>query len=711
MKNRRSKKKKNPKDNSGSIDIESPHTLKRNSFGDPFKIPCHQVDKIIDSSPMEETDRSELKNGLLSFYEALKLLLNDIENAKTQTEDQESTVNFIQLMQGWNAYKTDLVNSLKSPKRTDYINFVHNELLKIAVSVDRLLDHPPITPEFRVHGPKLTELLSTQTTNILKMFRKLFDHLLADDQVKIEIIDAARNPLRKLRQELKTKYKFFFLEDKDKPNELYSIFLKYFDRVLKKTQHFSVSHSDEIPIPIQQIDKSLTQLQQLIANPGLQDENDPKALFNLDFTNDSASYIRNNLQMQFDATSSATGLSIYNFNLHVSDGYSQVTGLENFLKNNVSYAGDDQRSIVTSMRDKARLTAKWYKMPLFETLDLTIKKLDERAAMIAARFTEDNIDKQSDFDDLYGEKEELEKQIENALKWTDQSKERLSKQKQKLSSLQRSIDEMMKDFFPNLKTSSNTPLNNLKIDFSNENDAIYQFQKLKSYISKRMNELTFEKEELIEADVIQKTTGSSMFDDEIAITQSIIKQHELMLQQIKELRIENLRIKAENEEIEKENFEKQGQCNDISEKIDILDVKITKLKTKFLKRNKKIEWLSGEVKRLKFENEHMNEIEQKNKEKFEAKIAEINEETKKLTKLSYRLPQVLQDSINKNAEMENVVIPDLSYKIEKLAGILKYQKRQAMIIKQKTKNLQIHALSKEVNRVFKAQKQEDINTD
>lgn len=711
MKNRRSKKKKNPKENSGSIDIESPHTLKRNSFGDPFQMPCRQVDKIIDSSPMEETDRSELKNGLLSFYEALKLLLNDIENAKTQTEDQESTVNFIQLMQGWNAYKTDLINSLKSPKRTDYINFVHNELLKIAVSVDRLLDHPPITPEFRVHGPKLTELLSTQTTNILKMFRKLFDHLLADDQIKIEIIDAARNPLRKLRQELKTKYKFFFLEDKDKPNELYSIFLKYFDRVLKKTQHFSVSHSDEIPIPIQQIDKSLTQLQQLIANPGLQDGNDPKAPFNLDFTNDSASYIRNNLQMQFDATSSATGLSIYNFNLHVSDGYSQVTGLENFLKNNVSYAGDDQRSIVTSMRDKARLTAKWYKMPLFETLDLTIKKLDERAAMIAARFTEDNIDKQSDFDDLYGEKEELEKQIENALKWTDQSKERLSKQKQKLSSLQRSIDEMLKDFFPNLKTSSNTPLNNFKIDFSNENDVIYQFQKLKSYISKRMNELTVEKEELIEADIIQKTTGSSMFDDEIAITQSIIKQHELMLQQIKELRIENLRIKAENEEIEKENFEKQGQCNDISEKIDILDAKITKLKTKFLKRNKKIEWLSGEVKRLKFENEHMNEIEQKNKEKFEAKIAEINEETKKLTKLSYRLPQVLQDSINKNTEMENAVIPDLSYKIEKLAGILKYQTRQAMIIKQKTKNLQIHALSKVVNRVFKAQKQEDINTD
>lgn len=701
MKNRKSRKKKNQnsKEPNVTTTLNEPLNLKRDSFGDPFQIPCRQVDKIIDSSPMDEGDRSDLKNGLISFYEAIKLLLNDIiKKAKTDIDDQTSSVNFFQLIQGWNSYKMDLINSLKSPKRTDYINYVHNELLKIGITVDRLLDHPPITPQFRVHGPKLTELMATQTTNVLTMYRKLFDHLLTEDQVKIEFIDSARNPLRKFRQELLKKYQIFFLTDnKDNPNELYSNFLKYFDRVLKKTQHFSVSHNDEVPIPIQQIDKSLTQLQQIIENGDSENTNKTKTPLNLEFSTDSASYIRNNLQMQFDTTSSATGLSIYNFNLQVSETYSQVTGLDSFFKNN--NIGGDQRSFVTSMRDKARLNAKWYRMPLFEALDATIKKLDERAAMIAARFTEDQIEKKGDLSDVYGEREEIEKQIDNSLKRTDQTKKRHLKQEEKLNSLKKSIDEMMDDFLPNSNMKSDSPLNlqKLKFDFTTEKSVISHLEKLRAYIKKRKSELTNEKSELLKDDVFQKTTGSQMFDDEIAITQAIIKQHEKILQLTKELKIDNLRLKGENEQIENDNFVKQGQCNDISEKIDILDEKIIKFKKKFSKKNTKIEWLSAEVKRLEFENEHMSEIEQKNKEKFEMKISEVNEETKKLTKLSHRLPQILQESKNRKEEMEKIKIPDLNYKVEKLAGILRFQTKQAMVEKQKIKNLQIHALSNEVS--------------
>lgn len=705
--NRRSKKKKNinSTESNSSTPPKSPQSLKskKDTIGDPFQIPCRQVDKIIDSSPMDENDRSDLKNGLMSFYEAIKLLLNDIN---TNSNGQITSVNFAQLIQGWNSYKTDLINSLKSPKRTDYITYVHNELLKIGITVDRLLDHPPITPQFRVHGPKLIELLATQTTNVLTNFRKLFDELLTEDQISIESIDNSRNPLRKFRQELLKKYQIFFLTDnKDNPNDLYANFLKYFDRVLKKTQHFSVSHSDEIPIPIQQIDKSLDKIQKVVENNDMSDENKTKTPLNFDFTTDSASYIRNNLQQQFDATSSATGLSIYNFNLQVSEVCSQVTGLDSFFKK--SNIGGDQRSFVTSMRDKARLNAKWYKMPLFEALDATIKKLDERAAMIAARFTEDQIEKKGELDDVYGEKDEIEKQIANSMKRTNQTKERHSKQENKLNSLMKSIDAMMNDFLPNSKLTHDTPLNlqKLKFDFSTEKSVISHLEKLRTYIKKRKNELTQEKSELIEDDIIQKTTGSAMFDEETAITQAIIKQHEEILWLTKELKIDNLRLKAENEQIENENFVKQGQCNDISEKIDILNEKIIKLKRKFEKKNTKIEWLSAEIQRLQFENEHMNEIEQKNKERFEEKIMEVIDETKKLTKLAHRLPQILLESKNKNNEMEKVAIPELSYKLEKLAGIVRFQTRQALIDKQKTKNLQIHALSNEVNSHFLFQKQ------
>ena len=126
-----------------------------------------------------------------------------------------------------------------------------------------------------------------------------------------------------------------------------------------------------------------------------------------------------------------------------------------------------------------------------------------------------------------------------------------------------------------------------------------------------------------------------------------------------------------------------------------------------MKRNKKIQWLSGEVNKLSFENEHMTEIELKNKEKFELKISELNDEIRKLTKISHRLPQLLNDAIEKKNDMEENIIPDLNYKIEKLASILKYQTRKALLDKQKTKNLQIHALDAEFSKFFK----DNLNND
>ena len=49
------------------------------------------------------------------------------------------------------------------------------------------------------------------------------------------------------------------------------------------------------------------------------------------------------------------------------------------------------------------------------------------------------------------EKDEIEKQIANSMKRTNQTKERHSKQENKLNSLMKSIDAMMNDFLPNSK--------------------------------------------------------------------------------------------------------------------------------------------------------------------------------------------------------------------------------------------------------------------
>ncbi|OHT05486.1 hypothetical protein TRFO_26755 [Tritrichomonas foetus] len=668
MKKGRHRKKKEHKENKEDVPLSPPRKITlADSFGDPFKQPCIQIDKLIDTSPMDETDRSDLKNGLISFYEAIQLLLKDLENNKDEKECKITSVNFVELTNGWHAYKTDLVASLKSPRRTDFINYVHTELLKIGMRVDNLLDHPPITPQYRIQGPKLSEQIITQTNDILKNFRKLFDHLLTDETVDINIIDSARNPLRKFRQELLTKYQIFFLtESKDKPNEHHSQFMKYIDRILKKTQHFSVSHNDSIPAPIQSIDRSIIHLQKIVAKGDSQ----WKPL-KLDFTTESASFIRSALKMQFDATSSATGLSIMRFSCRVSEALSQVTGLNNFV---------DAQSTVSSMRDKVRLKAPWFKEPMFSAMDGMITRNIERAAMIAARYTEDNIEKEKDFVDSYGERDVIIQQIKNAEIRTSQTNERHLQQKQKLESLKSKINSIPGP----------------EIRFHSENDVIKLIQKLSKHLSNWIDDLNNEKAELLKNDANQKTLGSIQFDEEIAITQSIYEEHEKIMKQIKDYKKEIAILKLENEEIEKENYEKQGKCNDLSEKVDIIAEKVSRFKNKFIKKNKKIEWLNAEIERLKFENGNMVEIEEKNKQKYETKIEEVNEEIHKLSKQSHRLPKVLQETVREKETLENETIPDLEYQIERRAEICQYQTHQAILQKNSLNLLKLQALDKEL---------------
>lgn len=626
-------------DTSGVKGPAKPH------YDDKFAAPCRAIHKDITKTPMDETDRDDLINGLEAFYEAVQYILNDI-NAEQEKDQNEIMINIIQLKDGWMSYKHDLLSALKSPYRTNYIDYCHRELFKLAVQILNLLYHPPVTPLYADLMPKLSESLAREYSSVMDLFKTLFLDLMANEAIKHDLIDKARMPLRILRSELPKKYKIFFLvEGKDKPTSRMNDFVKYIDRILKKTQHLATrpDTATNVPREIQQIDYALESLQKFVMDT---DE---------DITVETESQIRGNLLHLFDTTS-VTGKSIARFSSVLSEGMSFATGITSFL--------DGTSTIAGMIRDKARLQAEWFKPPFFSALDELKGTLMEYASMITARYS-DSVPieqmKLSRFVDAYGEKDVLVQQIKSGKSRREMTLNRHTDRCDRLEKLRKVVES---------------------IDPANTN-SMYLVQQIDS----ACEHLVIEMRELEAVNHTQKSQGSAAQDEELAIVQKVYDDHEKLLLQMSEDRAEIQRLRKRIEKQQEEIIQKQTEYDELARKMNDRTEKIEKQKERIRKRYGKIEWIRSEVNRLKWENDNMAAREEKERVKVEAKIAKVNDEIEDLRMPESNEPMILKELEHQHQDLIDKVIPNLQYQIERRGNEYQYYALQAVKMREEAELL------------------------
>ena len=629
-------------------DSESDQVYRRRvQFGDSFASPCRAIHRDIERSPMEEGDRSDLLNGLGAFYDAASSILSDI-NGQAKYDTGTVLANIRQLRIGWDAYKVDLLQALKSPYRTNYIDYCHKEILKLTISILNLLYHPPVTPQYVDLVPKLSQELATSFSEVMRVFKDLFVELLHNEKLPLELIEGARTPLRVLRSELPKKYRVFFLvEGKDKPTDAMKKMVEYIDRVLKTTQHLATRPDGVASVPdaVRKIDSALTSVEKFVL------ANSESETF------EDESQILENLKTMFDATST-TGKSIARFSA-LSDSMSGVTGITSFL---------DGASNLSCFRDKQRLQAPWFKEPMFSAMDEARGRLIEYAAMEAARYA-DTLpieQKLSRAVDAYGERDVLVQQIARL-------KERRAVTVKRHSDLVAKLER----------------LNNLVKSGKSRKPTL---ENARALIQSQREELTLEKRQLEEADSEQKRTGSASLDVELQILQKVYEDHENLLKKLAEDKLEIKRLKLVIEKQQEEIDEKQRLYDDLAQKVDEISKRVDRQKERINKRYGKIEWLKGEMDRLKWENDNMAASEERQRQRIIGKISAVNDELDRLVTTEQKEIYALEDLKRQHEMIVTEVIPDLQYQIEKRSEELRYQTAQAIKQQPEASHLMMEAM-------------------
>ena len=615
---------------------------KRVEYGDNFAGPCRSIHHDLERSPMEDGDRADLLNGLAAFYDAAASILSDI-NSPDQFNPVSILGNIRQLRLGWDSYKVDLLQALKSPYRTNYIDYCHKEILKLSISILNLLYHPPVTPRYVDLVPKLSQEIASSFASIMGFFKDLFMELLQNESLPTSLIEKARTPLRILRSELPKKYRVFFLvEGKDKPTDAMKKMVEYIDRVLKKTQHLA-TRQDGVPAApqsVNRIDAALASLEKFVSQTTESDEFD------------SESKIREKLQDMFDTTS-ITGKSVARFSA-LSESMSGVTGVTSFL---------DGASNLPCFRDKQRLQAPWFKEPLFGAMDEARARLLEYAAMEAARYagTAPVEQKLSRAIDAYGERDVLVQQI---ARLKDRTAATLKRHESRVARLER-----LKETLKKAKTQNPAEV-----------------------VKRQRQDLEIERRELNEADGEQKATGSALLDVELQILQKVYEDHENLMKKIAEDKAEIKRLKLVIEKQEEEYEEKQQLYDDLARKVDAITQKVEKQKERIKKRHGKIAWLKNEIERLKWENDNMTANEERQRQRILGKIETVNQELDQLVMTEHKELHTLEELKRRHENLLNETIPNLQYQIEKRGDELRYQTQQAMMQKPVTTQLMMEAM-------------------
>lgn len=631
-----------------------------------FLISLKAIKNGIRQSPIEENDRADLIKGVQMFFDAEQQLLTnykDIRAGRTNdlTED-DLGLSFLELRRGWDAYKIDLTNTVKSPYRTEYINYCHAELLKIGTIINELVTKPPVTPHFIEHGLELIESILKDIIYVLKSFKQFFIFLLDIKNFNIDMVDKTRNPLRIFRSNLTNKYApFFLVEGKDKPTETMNQLLKYIDRILKKTQHIATKPNDTgiFEESINEIDAQMDKLQKKMNTDNISLSGSASILSSrLDSISEFTSVV---------APSEFDGVSSY------------ATGMTSFYEN---------ASTVSGMRDRKRLLAPWFQKPLFKVMDEMITRMTEHASITAARNNNKQIytDAVKHFiEDAYGERDVLNQQIENA-------KFRISKTEKRhnhLSNRYQILLENMKKIDPVPEIGNGTK--EITQSMSGFLDLLVEWVK----------DAENEKKYFAEADVSQKSSGSAAFDVELKIYQDILDEHERAMEILAKLKKDIKKTRMKIDKVQEKITEQQKENFEISQVIKNLEEENEKKKARIKKRVGKIEFLKGEIFKLKAENESMTAIELDFKRQTEEKIAELDEEIRKLRKKCHKKKPHLIELKEKHNQLQNISIPDLDYSISKRSEELKFQMSVSIKQKQLNDTLMMKAMAKQLSNLIK----------
>jgi hypothetical protein len=462
-------------------------------------------------------------------------------------------------------------------------------------------------------------------------YRALFESLLTAEAVDITLIEKARLPLRIIRSELSKKYKVFFLaEGRDKPTEVMETLQKYIDRILKKTEHLS-TRQETSSVLISPLRKIDSALEQL----GRRMNGDADA--------------------SFQSALSEISLSA-SFIGRISDATSSQ-----FL---------DSASTMSSISRAPKMQVPWFNAPLFADYNFDRNRLHEYSTMIEARYREAlKIDesKGGGIVDAYGEKDVLTQQIA-----TD--KERVRSTEARLTGRSTALTEL-KAFVASLET-----------DGFDTRDGAQLFARLLADLDKENNEL-------LEAERLQKQEGSRLISEELDRLQNLQEKHERLLRQIAADRLRLRGVDAEEAAMIKQNRDLQADTDTLAGQIEELVGAIAERKERIVRNNRKIEKVNMEIEKFKWEVENMAASEERHRQKIELKIADVEDETAELDRVRIQAAAELEELKRRQHELEEEIIPELEYQIDKWSSELGFQVQQSARWKDTVDTLIVGAMS------------------
>jgi archaellum component FlaC len=619
-------------------DLETGNGPPKVLYPDEFSSLCDVLRGAIERAMSDPEQRTAFLDTLSSFYVLIQQLIREI-NSKSSSQNLDSL--FQEICKQWQPFRLDISSSLINPYRISFINYCHTELCKIADGILHLLYHPPVTPQYADQMPKLSYSIAVQFIEIMDRYRQLFESLLGHDAIDHSLIDEARTPLRIIRSELTKKYKVFFLVDsKDKATEVLERIQRYIDRILKKTEHLSTAHesSTGLILPLKRIDAALDRIGKRIGR-----ESEISSVY----------------------TAFSEVASSYSHFARLSDAMSSATGLTHYL---------DSASTISALSRNSRVRSPWFSPPFFKDYCHIRNRLHEYSAILEARYR-DTLDiaeaKDGGIIDAYGERDVLEQQIATDEERVQAASERVNTRKIQLEALTKTLNR--------IERSSS------------------KIQNSRSLFDEILGGLDTEKEQLTLADTHQKSLGSRVVDEELARLQKILEDHEKLLKEMAQDR-------ATLRELEGTETAKQQQIGDLQADTDKLAHQIEDLlgviegrKGHIMRNNRKIEQVNMEIEKLKWEVENIAASEERHRQKIELKIADVEDETAELEAIRAKSAAELDALKERHRALEEDIIPELQYQIEKRSVEHRFQVIQSARWKDSMETLVLGAIASQLD--------------
>lgn len=645
MKRKRSRRRSSKASSVASVEEPKAVFYHVDQFGAPGKTIRQEIERAI----IDDSEKAKMKDDFDAFYEAAKSVLDDLNSGAVGYHD-EFMGTMRDLSETWQQYREVVVSTLRCTHFTGFIDYCHNELIKIGGVIQNLLYHPPVTHGYLEFIPKLSEKLALSFSKVILGYKTLFVELLQATSADIKVIDEARTPLRILRGELSDKYQcFFFVDNQNTPTPVMVKLVSYIDRILKKTQHLVTrpDGTDKVEIAATQIDEALIRLQKHV-------EADMEGAS----IGETDSVIMGSLS-RFLETESVTGRSVARFSEACSDTRSVATRLTVFL---------DGQSMRSKTRDQERVRAPWFKEPFFSAMDEVRGRLIEYATMQAARYSSEIDMEQQKLrgEDVYGEMDVLKEQIKNTREKIEVSEQRVASTRRRLNALEEEI-------------------NGIVPAETTESDLIAR-------LHAGIEAVADEEKELQVIDEEQRVRGNAALEHELDILSKLIGKGERVSKHVSSLVKEIATVKRSIRENERD-IEEQGIVQDqlalaVADMMDESSWRRARLK----KRAARIEWVRHRVDRLTWKNDHMAENEERHKNRILVAINDICKKTEMAEKAKQEEDDMLKQLLKQCDELEKKVIPQLEHDISRRATELKFHRDMGAKQKDQTTSLMRQAM-------------------